>query len=99
MADFSDRALFRQRPDLVQRSIAGEELLVPIRGQLADLERIFSMNPVGAQIWRALDGTRDVESLVDHVHASFDVDRARLYEDVCGFLSELLNAGLIEESR
>ena len=41
--------IYQHSPDVVARQILGETLLVPIRGELADLQRIFALNPAGIQ--------------------------------------------------
>jgi hypothetical protein len=47
--------VFRKREEVVSREIAGETILVPIRGKLVDMERIFSVNPVGAHVWQVAE--------------------------------------------
>ena len=43
------RDRFVRNPDLVTREIAGETLLVPVTGKLANLADMFSLNKTGAQ--------------------------------------------------
>ena len=45
---------------VMMRNIADETILVPISGNLANMERIFTLNDVGACFWRLMDGKRSV---------------------------------------
>lgn len=88
--------LFAKRGEIVSREIAGETILVPIKGKLADMQQIFSLNPVAAYVWASLDGERDLEAIVGGVLGRFDVAREDAERDVVDFVEELLKAGLIE---
>jgi hypothetical protein len=87
-------AVYRRSGDAVTREVAGQTLVVPIRGELADLRRIFSLNPVGAFVWSRLDGGRDVVGLCSDVAAEFDVSSSEAEESVREFLAQLVDAGL-----
>lgn len=88
--------VYRKTSDLLTRQVAGETLVVPVRGKLADMQKIFALSAVGERVWSLLDGTRSVEQLRDGVVEEFDVDPAAALADVSAFLGELLEAGLIE---
>jgi hypothetical protein len=63
-------------------------------------ERYFSLTGVGGTIWSLLEDEPTVEELVTSLSARFDhVERPQLTGDVSGFLSELLQHGLIESAR
>ena len=90
--------VFRQRPDMVTREIAGEVLLVPVRGKLAQLQRIFVLNPVGAYIWGQLDGERDLARIRQGLIDSFEVGAEEAETDLFEYLGALEDAGLISEA-
>jgi hypothetical protein len=54
--DFRPAAVFAQRANVVLREVAGEQLLVPVRREVADLRSIFVVTGIGAFIWGLLDG-------------------------------------------
>jgi len=89
-------AVFRRRGDHVTREVAGETIVVPIRGSLADLQRVFALNPVAACIWERLDGRRDLAAARDAVLERFDAPRQRVEADLLSFVDQALRAGLIE---
>ena len=88
--------IYRVKGEVVARQIAGEELLVPIRGRLADLQRVFALDPVAAFIWKQMDGTRDLTAILKGVLDDFDVEEPRARKDLEMFVSQLEEAGLVE---
>lgn len=90
--------VFRKREEIVSREIAGETILVPIRGKLVDLQHIFSLNPVAAHIWQALDGEKTLAEIRDSVLEAFEVERDPVSADMQEFVAELVSAELIEET-
>ncbi|OPX33795.1 MAG: hypothetical protein B1H12_11235 [Desulfobacteraceae bacterium 4484_190.2] len=65
---------FHRKDDIVTRQVAGETLLVPIYGDLANMERIFSLDPVAAFIWEQLDGEKSLEGIRDSLLNAFEVE-------------------------
>ena len=90
--------VYRKREEIVSREIAGETILVPIRGKLVDMQRIFSVNSVGAHIWQQLDGERSLAAIRENVLNAFEVQRDRADADIQEFVGELLDAQLIVEA-
>jgi len=93
-ASISPRAVYARIPDIVPRKIAGDTILVAVRGELARLERIHVLNSVGEHIWGLLDGHRDVATISDDVSATFEVDASTALDDVSDFIADLADAGL-----
>ena len=89
---------FSKEQDLVTRDVAGEEIIVPIKGHVGDLEGVFTLNEVGAMIWRLMDGQTTVRQLMEAVRNEYDVEAAEAAEDVVDFLRSLEDAGLIRPS-
>ena len=80
---------------MVQREVAGETFLVPIRGHMAHLRELFVVDEVGGWVWEHLDGCT-LEQLAEGIAAEFDVDVGRARGDAESFVNELLEAGLAE---
>jgi len=89
--------VFRRIEHVVTREIAGEFLLVPIKGRLADLQQIFAVNEVGRFIWEQLDGRRDLAQLHAALLYRFDVTPAQAQADLGDFIRHLWAAELLEE--
>jgi len=59
--------------NIVKRDIADEIILVPIRGKVADMQRIYALDPVADFIWERLDGRQSVGDIHAAVVRNFDV--------------------------
>lgn len=87
-------AIWRREGEVVVRRIAGETLLVPVRGRLADMRQVFFTGRVGEFIWEHLDGLRTLAQLRDEITARFAVTPAEAGRDLAAFVAELKAAGL-----
>ncbi len=90
--------VFCKREELVTREIAGEVILVPVRGKLAQLQQIFVLSEVGAFIWSQIDGRRNLDAVLAGIVDSFDVTSDEAEADLCEYVGSLEEAGLIVEA-
>ncbi|NQU41234.1 MAG: PqqD family protein [Lentisphaerae bacterium] len=86
---------FRQSPDVVYRRVAGESILVPIRGNVADMQRLYALDGVGEFAWQQLDGQRSVADVAAAIAQAFDVDQETALTDLVTFLDQLLEQGVV----
>ena len=84
-----------KKTDCVARDIAGETVIVPVRDNVGDLDSIYTLNDMGATIWRMIDGRTTVAEIVAAVCAAYDVAANEAAKDVADFLDSLEAAGLI----
>lgn len=98
MGAVSRNAILRPAGEIVRREIAGETILVPVRGRTADMRRIFSLNPTAAFVWERLDGRRRVADLLAELEEAFDTPPEGARADVEAFLARALAEGLLEEA-
>ena len=87
--------IFKKDERVVGRKIADEKLLVPIRGKLADMQRIFALNPVAEYIWEQLDGEKRLAEIREELLEEFAVERKQAEADMLEFIDELQQAELI----
>jgi len=81
---------------VVARVVAGETLIVPIRGKVGDLASIYSFNGTGTLIWKLLESPKTVGQLAASVAQEYDVDPAQAEGDVTSFVGEMMAVGLVE---
>jgi Coenzyme PQQ synthesis protein D (PqqD) len=89
---------FAKKGEFVSRVISGEVLIVPIRGQVGDLDAIYQFNEVGGFIWSLFDGKISVRDIAQAVCEEFDGALGDSVRDTLEFVSTLQNEGLIEPS-
>ncbi len=87
----------KKRDDVLTRQIAGETIIVPIRGKLADMQNIFAVNVVAEFIWERMDGKRSLDDIAREVAQHFEVSEGVARSDVLEFVDELSRAGLIDK--
>ena len=89
---------FVKENDLVTRDVAGEKIIVPIKGHVGDLEGVFTLNELGVMIWQLINGQTTARELVEAVQNEYDVEAQEAEKDVVDFLRSLEDAGLIRPS-
>ena len=85
-------------PDVVLRKVAGERLLIPVRGNLADLQNLFVLEGVGERVWERLDGVRSVKMIAGEIAEICGAPQETVEKDCVAFLSELHSEGLVHEA-
>ena len=93
-----DDKFFVRSQTVVSRCVAGETLIVPVRGKVGDLASIYSFNETGSLIWKLMETPRSVSELAEAVTQEFDVEAERGAQDVKQFVNEMLAVGLVEVS-
>jgi hypothetical protein len=91
----AEESLVRSRT-VVSRIVAGETLIVPVRGKVGDLASIYSFNRTGSLIWKLLEFPRTVPELAAAVAQEFEVEPAQAECDVKDFVEEMKAVGLVE---
>jgi len=91
------KKVFKKNKQVIARDIAQETILVPIRGNMADMQKIFTLNPVAEYIWQQLNGKNDLAKIRNGILGNFDVCKKQADADIKEFIRQLIEAGLIEE--
>lgn len=87
--------VFRQAENIVTRKVMDETLLVPISGQLASMDNLYTLNETGAFIWQALNGVRSLAEISGMLERQYDAPAEVIAADVLEIASGLAEAGLI----
>lgn len=90
-------AVFVKHPDYVQRDVAGECILVPVRRSLNNSNSIYVLNETGAALWRRLDGASAVQDICRAFIEEYDVTPDQLHQDFDTLLADLLSIQAIQE--
>jgi len=85
----------RRSDGYVSRVFGDETIVVPVRAGVANLEAIFTLNAVGATIWRGIDGAATIGDLVEAVAREYAVTEAEAAPDVAAFVDLLASKGLV----
>jgi hypothetical protein len=94
MDNFLLETKFKKNDNIVSRKIAGETFLVPVKGNLADMQRIFTLNQVAEFIWNEL-GHKNLYDICNDIIQNFNVEREQAESDMRDFIRELSESDLI----
>ncbi len=90
--------VYKKKGEIVTRKIAGETLLVPIRGQVANMQKVFALNEVAEFIWSRIDGKRSLATIRDGILSDFSAEKAQVEADIRELIAQLQESGLIEKA-
>ena len=77
------------------RIIAGQTLVVPIRGRVGDLDSIYTLNEIGSRIWHLIDGHTPMNEIIQTITTEYDVTEEEAARDVLDLVNSMQEAGLI----
>ena len=87
--------VFRHGDSLVARDLAGEKVIIPVRGKVGDLGWIYTLNAVANDVWNLLDGNRRLCDVVNQLQQEYEVDPQTLAGDIQQLIRDLQQEGLI----
>ena len=85
---------FKKSDESVTRNIAGETVIVMVRSHVAELDYVYTLDPVGTRIWELLDD-HSLEQIVESIRNEFEVGAEALERDTLEFIETLRQSGLI----
>ncbi len=94
--DQPSQLVFTRSQAVVSRRVAGETLIVPVRGKVGDLGSIYSFNETGSLIWQSLETPKGLSELIGAVEHEYEVGQEQAERDVTQFLIDMLSVGLVE---
>lgn len=83
--------MLRLRSDVRYRLLDGEAVVV-IQGRA----EVLGLNRVGSRLLALLDGRTQLQGALERLAAEYEVEPARLHDEVLAFGAELQEAGVIE---
>ena len=90
--------IYSQSEDVVSREIEGELIIVPLAAGIGDMEdELYTLNETGQAIWKRLDGTMSLETIINELMDEFDASLDVVENDCLGLIQELLKRKMIVE--
>ncbi|MDP6525610.1 MAG: PqqD family protein [Kiritimatiellia bacterium] len=90
--------VLKKADNVIARHIADETLLVPIRGKLVDMQKLYALDSTAEFIWKVIDGEKSLADIRDAVVAEFDVAEEQAEHDLHEFVDALLREGMAIEA-
>ncbi len=87
---------FVRNRDVVARQIEGELIIVPVRRGVANMNSLYTLNPVGSVLWNFMAEDHSVPEMVQRVCDEFEVSAAQASKDIQAFLDSMVEEKLVE---
>lgn len=91
---FSPELYIRSRA-VVSRLVAGETLILPVRGDIGDLASFYTLNETATTVWEALEKPRSLREICDVIEHKYEISKQKAEEDMVLFVREMCSLGLV----
>jgi len=83
------QTLYKMKSKFVVRGVGNELILVPLTGNVAQMNELFTMNETGRFIWENIDEKNTVEDLENLMTEAFEIDVETARRDIESFIKKL----------
>jgi len=83
------KSLQKIKAGFVTREVGNELVLVPLTGNVAQMDELFTMNETGKFIWENIDEDSTIDVLAEKMVEVFEVSPEIAKRDVVGFLEKM----------
>lgn len=90
------KSVISHSPDIVTKKTGNEYVLVPLANNIADMNKLFTLNETGAFIWELIDGKKNVGEIVAKFTEEFDIDHETATKDILSFIKNMSNYLIIK---
>lgn len=87
--------IFRHADNIVTRKVMDETLLVPISGEMASMDNLYTLNDTGAFLWQSFDGKRSLTEIGQEMAQLYNAPLTVIEEDIAEITVGLAEAGLV----
>jgi hypothetical protein len=81
---------------IVSRPIAGETVILPVRGDIGDLTNFYTLNETASTIWEALERPSSLREICDVIEHRYEISKEKAEEDMAFFVHEMCALGLVQ---
>ena len=83
------KSLQKIKSGFVTREVGTELVLVPLTGNVAQMNELFTMNETGRFIWENICDDTTIDDMVEKMVETFDVTPEIADKDITGFLKKM----------
>ncbi|MEE1198957.1 MAG: PqqD family protein [Acutalibacteraceae bacterium] len=81
----------------VLRSVAGENLIVPVGGNNINFNSAMTLNETGAFLWQLLTADTTRDALIAAMTKEYDIDAETAAKDIDIFITSLKEHSILED--
>lgn len=83
------QSLYKLKSKFVAREVGDELIIVPLSGNVAQMNAIFTLNETGKFIWNNATDTNSIDDLATQMTDTFNIDSQTARKDIETFLQKL----------
>ena len=83
------QSLYKLKTKFVAREVGNELIIVPLSGNVAQMNALFTLNETGKFIWDNATDNNSIEDIVMLMTDTFDIDSQTAKKDIDTFLQKL----------
>ncbi|MBS2100247.1 PqqD family protein [Carboxylicivirga linearis] len=87
---------YKKVTGFIEKKIGDELVIVPVASEVAQMNKVFSLNEVGLYIYEQLIEPKSEEEVINLVCKEFDVSKEVAQIDIKSFLTNALKASIIK---
>lgn len=91
------KKLYKKQSGFVEKTIGNETVVVPLVNNVAQMDKVFSLNEVGSVIYNSLNESKTLDELLQIVLNEFDVEAETAKNDLEQFLDKAVFKGIVQE--
>lgn len=78
-----------KKDNFSEREIEGEIIIIPIVNNIADMNKVYTLNKTGAIIWNNVNGKNSIDDLAKIIYEKYDITFEEAKNDVYLTLEKL----------
>lgn len=83
------------KQEFVLRTIAGENVLIPVGNQGDIFQGIITLNETGRFIWEKLEEGKELDEIAEEMTGEYEVPREKAEKDIDKICGQLKKLGLL----
>jgi len=83
------QSLYKLKSKFVAREVGNELIIVPLSGNVAQMNALFTLNETGKFIWDNATDTNSIDDLATQMTDTFNIDSQTARKDIETFLQKL----------
>jgi hypothetical protein len=88
--------LYIRSKAIVSRLVAGETVILPVRGDIGDLTNFYTLNETASTIWEVLERLSSFREICDVIERKYEISKEKAEDDIALFVREMCALGLMQ---
>jgi hypothetical protein len=83
--------IYQKKSQFATRKVGNDMVLVPLKGSIANMNEMYTLNEVACFIWDEIDGRNTENVILTSVIEAFEIDLESARADYDDFIAHLSN--------